>query len=145
MDRRLTIPLEPKTKKNSQQIIRIGGRPVIVQGKDYKDYEKQAAALLREQIPEEERPFYPIMTPVNVQAVYYRRTRIRVDITNLESALMDVLVKAGILSDDNCFLVVSTDGSRVRYDKDNPRTEIRITDSDEADPEFSNMKGPKKK
>lgn len=145
MDRRLTIQIEPKTKKNSQKVIRVGGFYRIAQSDAYKAYEKQASALLLQQIPEEERSFYPILTPVNVQAVYYRRTRIRVDITNLESALMDVLVKAGILADDCCTIVVSTDGSRVRYDKENPRTEIRITSSDDADPEFWNTKGRKKK
>ena len=40
---------------------------------------------------------------------------------------MDVLVKAGTLKDDSCSIVVSTDGSRVFYDKENPRTEVEIT------------------
>ena len=65
--------------------------------------------------------------PVNVKAIYYMPTRRVVDITNLHSALHDVLVKAGVLQDDNSRIVVSTDGSRVRYDKDNPRTEVEIT------------------
>ena len=71
----------------------------------------------------------PICSPVNVQAVYYRRTHRRVDLTNLESALMDILVKAGVIEDDNCMIVVSTDGSRVQFDKNCPRTEIVITES----------------
>ena len=65
--------------------------------------------------------------PVNVKATYYMPTKCKVDIVNLHSALHDILVKCGVLKDDNCRIVVSTDGSRVRYDKENPRTEIEIT------------------
>ena len=69
---------------------------------------------------------------MNIRALYYMATRRKVDITNLESALLDVLVKHGVITDDNCRIVVSTDGSRVLYDKDNPRTEIYITESKEV-------------
>ena len=40
---------------------------------------------------------------------------------------MDILVDAGILEDDNSNIVAGHDGSRVLYDKENPRTEILIT------------------
>ena len=40
----------------------------------------------------------------------------------------DVLVKARVLLDDHCGIIVSHDGSRVLYDKDNPRTEVYIAD-----------------
>ena len=53
-------------------------------------------------------------------------TRRRVDLTNLMEAAHDVLVAAGILADDNNTIIVSVDGSRVLYDKANPRTEIFI-------------------
>jgi hypothetical protein len=38
----------------------------------------------------------------------------------------------GIIEDDNSQIVAGHDGSRVRYDKNNPRTEIEITEM-EAD------------
>ena len=68
--------------------------------------------------------------PVNVKVIYYVKTKRRIDKTNLESAIMDVLVKAGVLADDSAIspdIVVSTDGSRVLIDKLNPRIEIEIT------------------
>jgi hypothetical protein len=37
-----------------------------------------------------------------------------------------VLVKYGAIIDDNSLIVTSMDGSRVYYDKENPRTEIYI-------------------
>jgi Holliday junction resolvase RusA-like endonuclease len=54
-------------------------------------------------------------------------TQRRVDLVNLIEALQDVLVKAGVLADDNSSIVVSTDGSRVALDRRNPRTEVEIT------------------
>ena len=41
---------------------------------------------------------------------------------------MDILVLAGVLADDNSSIAVAHDGSRVLYDKDEPRTEITITE-----------------
>ena len=49
------------------------------------------------------------------------------DLTNLLEAVDDVLVKARVLLDDHCGIIVSHDGSRVLYDKENPRTEVSIT------------------
>lgn len=118
----ITIPLEPRTKKNHQQIIRVNGRPVVIPSKQYKDYEKACA----EYIPD--MPFNAFDCPVNVQCVYYMATNRRVDLVNLQEATLDILVKYGVLKDDNSKIVVSMDGSRVLYDKNNPRTEIEISE-----------------
>lgn len=56
------------------------------------------------------------------------QTHRRVDLNNLLEAATDTLVSAGILEDDNSRIVVSHDGSRVYYDKENPRTVIEITE-----------------
>lgn len=53
-------------------------------------------------------------------------TKRRVDLTNLLEAIDDILVLNGVLSDDNSQIIVSHDGSRVYYDKQNPRTEVEI-------------------
>jgi len=120
------IPLNPRTKKNSQQIVmnRKTGRPFLVQSKEYKEYEKNSGWFLK--IPDK-----PIETPVNVKCVFYRENRIRCDLTNLLEAVDDILVAYGVLSDDNYNVIVGHDGSRVYVDKDNPRTEITIEDAKE--------------
>lgn len=64
--------------------------------------------------------------PVNIKALYYMPTHRRVDLCNLHEALCDVLVKFGVVQDDNCKIIASMDGSRVLYDKENPRTEVYI-------------------
>jgi Holliday junction resolvase RusA-like endonuclease len=120
-----SIPLNPVSKKNSQMIVTLKrakgpDRPTILPSAQYRKYEQQAAAHL---VPKPERP---IDIPVRVQTVFYMQTRRRVDMSNLIESAHDVLVKAGILADDNRDIIASVDGSRVLYDKNNPRTEILI-------------------
>lgn len=112
------IMLAPVTKKNSQRMVSRGGRVIPIPSKAYSEYEKAAGWYLKP---------LGIDYPVNIKALYYMPTHRRVDKTNLESALCDVLVRHGVIADDNCQIVAATDGSRVLYDKDNPRTEIYIT------------------
>ena len=114
-----TINLKPITKKNSQRIIVCHNRPMILPSKAYLKYEKECKPYM----PKGETIDYPI----NVKAVYYMPTRHRVDLTNLHEALHDILVKYGVVLDDNSKIIVSTDGSKVLYDKENPRTEVTIT------------------
>lgn len=118
-----TVPLPPISKKNSQQIVtnKATGRPFIMPSKKYKDYEKAAAKY----IPRLRQP-HPIDQPVNIKCLFYMPTRRKVDLTNLLEAIDDVMVKAGLLADDDFTIIQSHDGSRVLYDKDNPRTEVYI-------------------
>ena len=118
------IPLNPKTKKNNQKIIknRKTGSLMVVQNDAYKQYEKEAAWFLTR------KPSEPISQPVQVKCTFYRKNAIRCDLTNLLEAIDDILVKYGILADDNFKVIYSHDGSRVFIDKDKPRTEIVIED-----------------
>lgn len=54
------------------------------------------------------------------------KTKHRVDLTNLLAATCDILTDCGVIADDNYKIVVSHDGSRVDFDKSNPRVEIEI-------------------
>lgn len=117
-----TLRLPPISKKNSQQILinRATGRPFIMPSKQFKEYER--AALW--QIPNIHEP---IGCPCNVRCLFYMPTRRKCDLTNLLEAIDDIMVKSGLLSDDNFTIIESHDGSRVLYDKENPRTEVYIT------------------
>ena len=116
---KISINIPPRTKKNSNQIVIANGRYIIVPSKLYKQYEKDCAYFL----PKLDKP---IDYPVNLKCVFYMPTRRKVDLCNLQEAICDVLVHYGILADDNRNIVYSQDGSRVFYDKNNPRTEIEI-------------------
>ncbi len=114
---RITIPLPPVTKKNSQRIVMVRNRPMILPSQKYKEYERDAMPALL--------PYRKGYTgPVNLRCLYYMPTRHRVDLCNLLEATCDLLVHHGVLADDNSAVVVSHDGSRVLYDREHPRTEI---------------------
>lgn len=117
-----TVPVTPISKKNSQQILvnKATGRPFIMPSKKYKEYEKDAMWF----IPKGE----TINKPVNVKCLFYMPTKRKCDLVNMQEAILDVMVKAGLLADDNYSIVQSMDGSRVLYDKTSPRTEVYITE-----------------
>ena len=121
MELKFTVFLNPITKKNSSQIINCGGRSMIIPSKQYRQFEKDCKIFM----PKCEK----ITKPVNVKTVYYMPTKRRVDLTNLMAATHDILTKYEIIEDDNSKIIVSVDGSRVLYDKENPRTEITITEA----------------
>jgi Holliday junction resolvase RusA-like endonuclease len=118
---KFTIQMNPITKKNHQRIIfnRNTGNRMVIPSKQYKDYEHDCAYFM---------PPYKAEGQVNVKAEFYMATRRRVDLVNLLQALLDILVKYDVIEDDNASVVVSVDGSRVYYDKENPRTEVEITE-----------------
>lgn len=126
MTRHYTIPGTPITKKNSQRIFRNAktGKPFITRSAAYEDFEAAASYYLKPLPPQ------PIESPCRVTCLYYMPTRRLVDLTNLMEATHDILVKCGVLKDDNSRIVASVDGSRVLYDKTNPRTEIVIWEGD---------------
>lgn len=68
----------------------------------------------------------PITEPVNIKCVYYRSSKRRVDLVNLLEMTADCLTECGIIADDNRNVMYAVDGSRVFYDKNDPRTEITI-------------------
>ncbi len=87
----------------------------------YKKYERDAMPYC---------PCSRINYPVNCKYIYHMCTHRKVDLANLISATDDILVKHGVLADDNRDIVAGHDGARVFYDKQNPRVEITISTLD---------------
>lgn len=121
---RFTIPLEPRSKKNSQRIAVRGNRRFILPSLQYEQYEKDSA------------PFVPkgmhIDYPVNIKVSFFMRTRRKCDLVNLLEAIDDILTHYNVIADDNYTIVQSHDGSRVYVDKENPRAEIEIRRAEEG-------------
>lgn len=113
------IPVIPRTKKNNMRIIYSKGRPILLPSEKYVQFEKDCQPYLEP---------LNIDYPVNVEAIYHRPDKRRVDLCNLHEALCDVLVKYNVVKDDNCNIIYSMDGSKVVYDKDNPGIELTITE-----------------
>ena len=125
-ERRQALPIKiilygaPRTKKNHQQIFKKGsGRRIVAPSKAYMDYEELCLAQIK-------RPQRAISEAVNVKCLYYMPDRRRVDLVNLLEATDDILVRAGVLTDDRAAIVAAHDGSRVLLDRQRPRVEIVI-------------------
>ena len=121
---KFTLPIRPATKKNSGQIIQVGGRPILIPSKQYLEFEKKALPYFKRVLAEAGVIDYP----VNVCCTFYMETKRKVDLANLLNAIDDSAVKAGLLLDDNRDIVAAHDGSRVYCDPCNPRVEITITE-----------------
>lgn len=113
---------DPRTKKNSQRLVRRGLRMIPIVSEAYAQYRDD---FIR-QITGDKRKL--IDFPINLKCEYYMATRRKVDLVNLLEATCDILVDAHVLLDDNSQIIVSHDGSRVRHDKMNPRVEIEISE-----------------
>ena len=119
------IPLNPITKKNHGNIVMIPvkgtqkKRPIMLPSEAYKKYE----ALCKEYIPHVEKP---IDYPITLKCSFFMGTKRKCDISNLLQAVCDILVKYKLIEDDNYTIIKSFDGTRVFYDKENPRTIVEI-------------------
>ena len=125
---KIIIPNNPITKKNHGRIVQKrfpNGKsiPIMLPSEAYTKYEKDC----KQYMPKLESP---INIPINLEVHYYMETKRKCDITNLLQATCDVLVKYKVIEDDNYTIIASVDGTKVFYDKENPRTEIYITKKD---------------
>lgn len=123
---KFTIYGNPVTKKNSQRILMTrDGRPFIMPSKQYEQYRRDCLRQITRDTKQR------IETHVNVKYLFYMQTKRKADLTNLEESLDDILVDAGVLTDDNSRIVAGHDGSRVLYDKESPRVEIEIEEMED--------------
>lgn len=124
----IIIPLEPRTKKNSQQIRRnrATGKQFVAPSNTFLVYQNQCFPYLYRLRSNAESLQYPL----NVKCLFYMPTHRRVDLVNLLEAIDDILVHYKMIVDDSAAYIGGHDGSRVLYDKENPRTEIYITTLD---------------
>lgn len=134
-----TISGNPITKKNSSRIVNVGTYHKLLPSKQYEEYEKSCLPYVHKY-----RNLH-IDYPVNVKLLYYMKTKRKVDLPNLINGTLDMLVDYGVLADDNRNIVYSTDGSRVLWDKENPRTEVTIDPIDEDMEWWGKKEGRKKK
>ncbi len=114
---RVVIEGKPATKKTGQRIIRVKGQPRIIPAHNSLQWERAAVLTLQA------RKRQPTITvPVQVQALFYRRTNTTGDLHGYMQALADALEKAGVIENDR--LICSWDGSRKLIDKEHPRVEL---------------------
>lgn len=117
-----TITGSPIVKKNTQKVIRRGGRTFVVYSAQYNAWLSNAMQELALQ----KRPAQPIDYPVLLVCKFFMQTKRVVDLSALYEGIQDTLVKMEILEDDNFNIVAGHDGSRVLLDRERPRIEIAI-------------------
>lgn len=122
----IKIPLMCRSKKNSQQILinKRTGKTFISQSKLYKEFERECGYFLNKYKTN-------IDYAVNIKATFYVPDKRKRDLTNLENAIADILVKYKVLQDDNYNIIASWDGSKIIYEKDRQETILEITKKEE--------------
>lgn len=125
-----TVLGAPRSKKNSQRIIRVRGVPRIVQSKQACGWEEMAVLQLRSQWNRCTRGMadgaQPLAGNVNLRAIVYRDRAGRADLLNFLAAVSDAIEGAGIVANDD--QIGGLDGSRMMIDRKNPRVEITLTE-----------------
>jgi len=117
----IKIPLQCRSKKNSQQILtnKRTGKSFISQSKLYKQFERECGYFLNKYQTN-------IDYPINLKCTFYVADQRKRDLVNLLNAIQDILVKYKVIVDDNYTIVASTDGSRILYEKGREETIIEI-------------------
>ena len=118
---KIIIPLLCRSKKNSQQILINSKtkRPFISQSRIYKEFEQECGYYLNKYK-------LNIDYPVNIKCTFIVPDKRKRDLTNLENAIADILVKYNVLKDDNYNIIQSWDGSRITYEKGKEEIIIEI-------------------
>lgn len=117
----IEIPLLCRSKKNSQQIILNPKthKPMIIQSKIYKQFENDCGYFLN-------RYKLNIDYPIGLKCTFIVPDKRKRDLTNLENAIADILVKYKVIQDDNYNIIDNWDGSRIIYQKGIEKTIIEI-------------------
>lgn len=114
------IPLETPSKKNSRITSRRTGRSFP--SKRYAEWHKQALAVVASQgVPDE-----PIAGKLYVRGLFRRGDRRRRDNNNSGASILDMLVDAGVLADDNCEIVCDERWTSIGVRKGQPMAIIYI-------------------
>lgn len=123
---KLIILGSPRTKKNSQRIMRSkSGKPFVAQSEQHDAWATAAILQLRSKFMHV-RPRHAgaLTIDVNLAAKIYRDRPVG-DLGNYLAAICDALERAGVVENDR--QITGFDGSRLRVDKKNPRVEMELT------------------
>ena len=121
---RLEIKGNTPALKNAKQIFvnKRTGKPFITSSNLSKEWQASAKAQLREQFEGYKVTGYPI----SIAMEFFFKTKRAKDLDNAATSVLDALVHAGVIEDDNINYVDTLSISFGGYDKENPRVNIYI-------------------
>lgn len=114
----ITLKGRIPSKKNQKQIVFAKGRPIIVSSKKHKEWQEEQMWVVKGKGKVEE--------VKNIDITLYAPDRRKGDLTNKAESIMDLLVDAGIIEDDNWTIVPNVYLRFGGVDKENPRAVITI-------------------
>lgn len=103
------------SKKNSKIIICRGSKPMLLPSQKHKEWHEEAMTqLIGKQIIESD----------TIKATFYAPDKRRADLSNKFESVADLLVDAGLIEDDNWFVLKDIRLVFGGVDKENPRVEL---------------------
>lgn len=118
------------SKKNSKQIVCRGRFPMLLPSAAFKKWHDVALpALIAERSELSRQTMQPLPKDFahRIEVTMYAHDARAFDLTNKAESVMDLLVEAGIIADDNCNVAPKIDLRFGGVDRLNPRAEVIIT------------------
>lgn len=124
---KITIPGQTPSKKNSRILLPRGKKIMSFPNQIYKKWHAAAMFDLRHKnIPELK------LTSIKISAVFFQHNLTDRDLSNQFESIADLLVDYGVIKDDNCFILTEIAIKLGGLDKDNPRCEVVIENTDKG-------------
>ena len=109
--------------KNSKQIFRtMNGRTILANNKKYLAWKRGAEIEALNQAKRE------YTDGVEIEMTFFIKDKRPRDLDNMVASVLDVLVEANVIVDDNCFVVRGMHANFGGIDRTNPRAEVEICD-----------------
>lgn len=128
----IVIPGKIPSKKNSKRMVmnRATGRMFPISSKAFMAWHEEVMLIMsseKNKLSAAHRNHIPIRVPCVVKVAFYAHDARLFDLTNKAESVMDLLVDAGFLSDDNISVVRNLEIAFMGIDRKNPRAEVKIS------------------
>ena len=120
----ITIPGQTISKKNSKRIVIVRNKPMLVSSQAYQNWAHAAVWQLKTNEFVGREWQYPLFVGFH----FARYGKGPFDYNNLTQGILDVLIEAGIIKDDNMNCVIPC-GFSWEVDKHNPRCVVAISEA----------------
>lgn len=125
----IVIPGKIPSKKNSKRIVCTGPFPKVLPSKAFQAWNEEALVLIasaRNKLSAADRNHIPLKHVEQIEIGFFAHDSRRFDLTNKAESVMDLLVEAKIIDDDNIAVVPQLCLHYLGVDRQNPRAIVEI-------------------